>query len=116
MLGQKLVNFFRCFFGWIENTTISLWHFLTFKGYSDRTPLHLAAVSGHPEVIKYYYKILPDIGIFDSSGKNVLHLAVYAKQLVVVEFLADLIDIDIKTNGFRIETALDIAYKRGHEG
>ena len=116
MLGQKLVNFFRCFFGRIENTTISLWHFLTFKGYSDRTPLHLAAVSGHPEVIKYYYKILPDIGIFDSSGKNVLHLAVYAKQLVVVEFLADLIDIDIKTNGFRIETALDIAYKRGHEG
>ena len=86
------------------------------KGYASRTPLHLAAVSGHLEIIKYYYKIIPDnIGILDSRGYNSLHLAVYAKQLLAVEFLADLIALDIKTERTQ-ETALLIAYERGHEG
>ena len=31
MLGQKLGNFFCCFFGRVVDTTISSWNFLTFK-------------------------------------------------------------------------------------
>ena len=37
MLGQKLENFFRWFFGKLKKNTISFWNFLIFKEVEDGT-------------------------------------------------------------------------------
>ena len=85
------------------------------EGFDYRTPWHEAAFGGSLKIIKFYYKILPDITINDSNAWNAIHYAAFKGHIKVVRFLADLeiFNIDLKTK--KGETACDIAKRNGHQ-
>ena len=60
------------------------------EGFDYRTPWHEAAFGGSLKIIKFYYKILPDITINDSNAWNAIHYAAFKGHIKVVRFLADL--------------------------
>ena len=47
------------------------------EGFDYRTPWHEAAFGGSLRIIKFYYKMLPDITITDANAWNAIHYAAF---------------------------------------
>merc|ERR1719361_1023707 len=67
---------------------------LNVKDYDDRTPMHLAAASGHLEIVKFLYTLQPfvDIGsLKDRFGKTPLDDAEREENAEICEYFRGLI-------------------------
>ena len=79
------------------------------KSKIGQTPLHFAADKDHLNILKFFKEVATDMSVVCKEGWTALHYASNQGHLKAVTFLADFIDIDIKSeNG---QTAFDFAKK-----
>ena len=77
------------------------------KSKIGQTPLHFAADKDHFDILKFFKEVATDMSVVCKKGLTALHYASNQGHLKAVTFLADFIDIDIKSeNG---QTAFDFA-------
>ena len=80
----------------------------------QRTPLQAAVSGKKQEIVEYLLGKCPDLLSEKYEGKNILHLAVFSKNIDTLQFLLDKYNGDIKemiNEMYSDQTPLDIAYQ-----
>ncbi|KAH6701290.1 ankyrin repeat protein, partial [Leptodontidium sp. MPI-SDFR-AT-0119] len=77
-----------------------------------RTPLHLAALEGHEEVVKELLDHGVDTSTADFKGRTALHLAAHGYSLGVLTLLLDK-GADMTARDGEGMTPLHLAYQKG---
>uniref|UniRef100_A0A0B7A240 Uncharacterized protein n=1 Tax=Arion vulgaris TaxID=1028688 RepID=A0A0B7A240_9EUPU len=86
---------------------------LRVRNYNGHTCLHIAASSGHHNVVQMLLEAGADINIGDGkSGRTVLHQAVDRGDMELVELLLSYTEINVKKQDYAGLTPVHLAYGR----
>ena len=84
------------------------------KGNSVRTPLHVACLRGHIDLVKYLIEEQKtDLSCMDGKGNNPLHLAAQNGNVIVVEYLVHNKGCDPSITNSYMYTSVDLAILNG---
>ncbi|XP_071094921.1 putative ankyrin repeat protein RF_0381 [Haliotis cracherodii] len=72
------------------------------KGEQDRTPVMVAAISGHKEVFDLLVKKGADLTLVDRDGNSILHLAARGVNVDIAKYLLSHNNVDINGKGAEI--------------
>ncbi|XP_071078472.1 uncharacterized protein [Haliotis cracherodii] len=84
------------------------------RGEVSRTPVMVAALGGHRDVVKLLVSKGADVSLVDVVGDNILHLACREGDVGTVMFVLSLNVVDIVKRGDRSRTPVMLAAERGH--
>ncbi|XP_067661682.1 ankyrin repeat domain-containing protein 50-like [Haliotis asinina] len=85
------------------------------EGYKRRTPMMLAAMVGHKEVVDLLVKNGADLTFSDIDGHNILYCSSATGQLEVVKYIISLNTVDINSAGHFKRTSVMVAARGGHK-
>ncbi|XP_046342376.2 putative ankyrin repeat protein RF_0381 [Haliotis rufescens] len=84
------------------------------KGQSSRTPVMMAAVSGHKEVFSLLVSEGANLSSIDASGNNILHLGCLGGSESIVQHILSHNVVDINAMNHDGSKATNIATEQGH--
>ncbi|KAJ8543342.1 hypothetical protein K7X08_005865 [Anisodus acutangulus] len=87
---------------------------LNSNDYQGRTPLHIAAIHGHVEVIQFLVSVGSDTHMLDAQGWTPLHFAAHQGHVEAVGFLLNHSTIAKYTVTKQGKTAYELATNKGH--
>ncbi|XP_071102049.1 putative ankyrin repeat protein RF_0381 [Haliotis cracherodii] len=79
-----------------------------------RSPVMLAAVSGHRDVVGVLLEQGGDISLVDDSGNNILHAACLSNDVDIVTYLLSLQKVDINARNAQGSTPAMLAKEKGY--
>ncbi|XP_046577277.1 protein HOS4-like isoform X3 [Haliotis rubra] len=85
------------------------------RGDYSRTPVMVAALEGHRDVVELLVDRGADVSLVDVNGTNVLHWACFGGDLEIVKLILSLNAVDINARDNRGRTAADWAKLWGHQ-
>ncbi len=83
------------------------------KGLDDYTALHLAALEGHPEIVRKLIEHEANVESVTSMGRKPLHIACLRGNFEVVKILVDS-KADLNSQDRDFNTPLHLAVEYGH--
>ncbi|XP_046551064.1 ankyrin repeat domain-containing protein 17-like [Haliotis rubra] len=85
------------------------------RGWERRTPVMVAAESGHTDVVALLVKHGANLRVTDRLGDNILQRACYTGRFDVVKYVLSLNTVDVNSRGNRKRTPVMVAGERGHK-
>ncbi|XP_046553082.1 ankyrin repeat domain-containing protein 50-like [Haliotis rubra] len=85
------------------------------RGYMKRTPVMIAAESGHKEVVELLVKHGANLLLTDKHGDNILHRACKEGHFDVVKYVLSLNSVDINSRGWEGRRLVMIPAEKGHK-
>ncbi|XP_046566467.1 ankyrin repeat domain-containing protein 29-like isoform X2 [Haliotis rubra] len=84
------------------------------RGQRSMTPVMLAALRGHRDVVEFLVSRGADVSLVDGVGNDILHYACRGGDRKTVEFVLSLDGVDINVRNDYGETAADVARDGRH--
>ncbi|XP_048257810.1 serine/threonine-protein phosphatase 6 regulatory ankyrin repeat subunit A-like [Haliotis rufescens] len=85
------------------------------RGLKKRSPVMIAAESGHKEVVELLVNKGADASLMDKKGNNILHLACQMGHVEVVKYVLSQDIVDINSRGWKTKTPMMMAAEEGHK-
>ncbi|XP_046552956.1 ankyrin repeat domain-containing protein 50-like isoform X2 [Haliotis rubra] len=86
------------------------------RGLGSRTPVMVAAVRRHRDVVEFLVSRGADVSLVDDDGNNILHWACVGGDRETVKFVLSLDGVDINSRGERSRTLVMWPALEGHMG
>ncbi|XP_067660340.1 putative ankyrin repeat protein RF_0381 [Haliotis asinina] len=85
------------------------------RGWKRKTPMMVAAEMGKKDVVEFLVEHGADLLLVNDSDSNILHLACKGGHLEVVKYIVSQNKVDINSRGWRKNTPVMLAAKKGHK-
>ncbi|XP_065064721.1 uncharacterized protein LOC135690951 [Rhopilema esculentum] len=76
-----------------------------------QSPVFMAIGNGHLEIVKIFYGIKFDFNKADNNGTTPLHLAIFKKNVTIVEFLVKQVNVNVDASDMQLTTPLHQAIR-----
>ncbi|XP_071115609.1 ankyrin repeat domain-containing protein 50-like [Haliotis cracherodii] len=85
------------------------------RGWKERTPIMLAAVNGHKDVVELLVSEGADTSLLSKKRYSLLHCACRGGQVEVVKYVLSQDMVDINSRGWKKRTPIMLAAVNGHK-
>ncbi|XP_067656470.1 serine/threonine-protein phosphatase 6 regulatory ankyrin repeat subunit B-like [Haliotis asinina] len=107
-----------CYGGRLDMMTYVLSHTkldINSRGQYGRTPLMLAAKSGHKRMFELLMDKGGDVSLRDDHSDNILHVVCYRGNVEMVKYILAHTKLDVNSKGYYGRTPLMVAANEGHK-